>query len=618
MYRLMALALIVMLSASLRCKAQSDSMYVYGSEGTVSYGVASLDSVVFRNPHYALRPETVRSAAHAVDLGLSVRWADMNVGADEDGLGGALVGWGDASGERLSTALNDYPSSTPPETISGDVRYDIAAAQWGGRWRMPLLEEWNELCTQCTWTLVVRGVQNCWRVEGPNGNSIYLSADGYRNGTSFPVLANPYWFYWTGSLCAGANAYAFGKDWSDTKAQSFVPYARYLGGSVRPVWGDLPASNPVQEKAGEKVDLGLSVLWSSTNLGAATEEEAGDYFAWGETETKDYYTRANSLKRNAPPLRNITNTRWDAAHARWGDKWRTPTRAEYEELINNCTWVWLTQNGVNGYKVVGRNGNTIFLPANGYQHGFNVHFSGTYGGYWSSSLLSEGKASYLYFYSTHHSVTDTEPMFGQNIRPVYGQGTGKDDDAPSDPVEPPTYAVDLGLSVKWASMNVGATSPEDYGGYFAWGETSEKEEYTMDTYLYYNVDIGEDISGTDHDVAHVQWGGTWHMPTYDELKELLDNCTWTWTTQNAVNGYKVTGPNGNSIFLPAAGCYSTGIYGAGTVGNYWTATSGMISSSSTTYVHYLYFYSDYYRQIQDTYGDYRDGCYGRSVRPVCP
>ena len=121
-------------------------------------------------------------------------------------------------------------------------------------------------------------------------------------------------------------------------------------------------------------------------------------------------------------------------------------------------------------------------------------------------------------------------------------------------------AVDLGLpsGTKWAACNVGATKPEEYGGYYAWGETEEKEFYDKSTYKFYQddeyVNIGEDISGTEYDVAHVKWGGNWYMPTWEEFRELINNCKIEWTTFNGVNGEKFTSKiNGNSIFLPAAG-----------------------------------------------------------------
>lgn len=117
-------------------------------------------------------------------------------------------------------------------------------------------------------------------------------------------------------------------------------------------------------------------------------------------------------------------------------------------------------------------------------------------------------------------------------------------------------AIDLGLSVKWSSCNLGATSPEQYGGLYAWGETSTKNKYNRENYLYYDsttesyMDIGEDISGSEYDAAHVNLGGSWRMPTYNEMKELRDRCTWEWVNVNGVNGWIVKGTNGNSIFFP--------------------------------------------------------------------
>lgn len=138
-------------------------------------------------------------------------------------------------------------------------------------------------------------------------------------------------------------------------------------------------------------------------------------------------------------------------------------------------------------------------------------------------------------------------------------------------------AVDLGLSVKWATCNIGASTPEEYGDYFAFGETEPKDEYTEENYMLYGIPhgetyigIGKIISGTEYDAASKQWGDEWRMPAEEELYELLSCCSWQWITINGVNGYKVVGPNGNSIFLPAAGtsnsehnecgCYWTGSF----------------------------------------------------------
>ena len=176
-------------------------------------------------------------------------------------------------------------------------------------------------------------------------------------------------------------------------------------------------------------------------------------------------------------------------------------------------------------------------------------------------------------------------------------------------------AVDLGLpsKTKWASCNVGATKPEEYGGYYAWGETEEKEVYDESTYKYYQndeyVNLGSDISGTEYDVAHVKWGGNWRMPTKEECKELIDNCTSEWTTLNGVKGRKFTSNiNGNSIFLPAAGDRWGGeLYDAGSWGVYWSSAQ---DPSYSRYAYYLIFSSS----DAHWYDDYRS--YGFTVRPV--
>lgn len=135
--------------------------------------------------------------------------------------------------------------------------------------------------------------------------------------------------------------------------------------------------------------------------------------------------------------------------------------------------------------------------------------------------------------------------------------------------------VDLGLpsGVKWATCNVGASEPWEYGDYFAWGEVNTKTEYTERSSKTYNRDTG-DISGNPtYDAARANWGGSWRMPTKAECEELLEKCNWTWTTSGGKKGYKVVGPNGNSIFLPAAGCrYDTSNNSAEISGGYWMST----------------------------------------------
>lgn len=133
--------------------------------------------------------------------------------------------------------------------------------------------------------------------------------------------------------------------------------------------------------------------------------------------------------------------------------------------------------------------------------------------------------------------------------------------------------VDIGLSVKWATCNIGASKPEEYGDYYAWGETNIKSSYKEDNCTTYGKQMN-DISGNpQYDVARKKWGVTWRMPTKAEMLELINSCTCQWTTQNGVKGYKVTGPNGNHIFLPAAGCrYGSSLVNDGYYGYYWSST----------------------------------------------
>ena len=189
--------------------------------------------------------------------------------------------------------------------------------------------------------------------------------------------------------------------------------------------------------------------------------------------------------------------------------------------------------------------------------------------------------------------------------------------------------VDLGLSVKWATCNVGATKSEDYGDYFAWGETQPKSTYDGSTYKWcngsyntltkyctnsdYGTYDGKSTLELADDAARAKWGGSWRMPTKEEQDELRYNCTWERTTQNGVEGCKVTskkkGYTKNSIFLPAAGFrYDSSLYSAGSYGNYWSSS---LTTDDPRDAWNVYFSSsNVYRGDDSRY-------YGFSVRPVC-
>ncbi len=443
------------------------------------------------------------------------------------------------------------------------------------------------------------------------------------------------------------------------------------------------------------VDLGLpsGTKWAICNVGATAPEGYGDYFAWGETSPKDDYSWETYKYCNGSETsltkycdnssygyngftdnKTILDLSDDAARANWGGKWRMPTTTEQRELINNCTWTWTTQNGVNGCKVTSKtNGNSIFLPAAGTRRGTSVLSVGSYSAYWSSSLREsrpDGSRS-LYFHSdlvdwgdgnrdgaltVRAVISDDTPQttiytltfnanggegtmsaqtFEQNVsqalqantftRKGYyfsgwnsapdGNGVSYNDLAEVTIGENLTlYAqwkrfewVDLGLSVHWATCNVGATTPEGYGDYFAWGEIEPKDNYDWSTYKYcngssssltkynsYNGDGMVDnktILDLSDDAARANWGGEWRMPSDIEKHELIKFCSWTWTRQNGINGYKVTSKiNGNSIFIPASGRkLGSSDYNKGNIGEYWSASVKQIASS---YAGILYFDSE--------------------------
>ena len=351
----------------------------------------------------------------------------------------------------------------------------------------------------------------------------------------------------------------------------------------------------------EYVDLGLpsGLKWATCNVGANKPEDFG------------------------------TNMNYDealVAYKYWGGSWRMPTKSELEELRYKCTWVWITQNGVNGYKVIGPNGSSIFLPAAGLKLIDALLHDGERGYYWSSTPEeSDVNSAYrLHFSELAVYVIYDFRRFGQSVRLVseYGktmtmisdlsEGTHTlkleeqgyeiltkdiviqkgetlttneklqiesqkivdDKQQTSSKINGYEY-VDLGLpsGLKWATCNVGATTPEDYGNYYAWGETSTKSSYTFDNSKTFGKTMNDISGNAQYDAATANWGGSWRMPTEEELSELVDLCTWVWITQNGVNGNKVIGLNGNSIFLPAAGFRVGSLFSrAGEYGDYWGST----------------------------------------------
>ena len=417
------------------------------------------------------------------------------------------------------------------------------------------------------------------------------------------------------------------------------------------------------------VDLGLpsGTKWAKMNIGAKLPADYGDYFAWGSitpNADKDIQDSLEDMWGDEAYdviIKSIdiitANPDFDAATAIWGSAWRIPTRTDFKELREECEWVWTSYTTVDGenvpgYKVIGSNGNTIFLPAAGYRSegtredvnikgyyidnktGFVFEQShrgngeleyndqasirpvvsstewksidwknrkklvnhvvdsiAAYQAYVNSQAYKDSVAAYE-AYVNSQAYKDSVAAYEAYVNSqAYKDSVAAYRQAYADSVfnvlalQTSIKAVDLGLSVKWANMNVGANSPVDYGDYFAWGETKPKAEYTEENSLTYEKEeFNFDIAGNvKYDAARANWGGKWKMPTSAQMQELVDNCTWTWIPSskldaagNTIKGYVVSNcaaGNTNSIFLPAAG-YRSGsdLEGAGSDGFYWSST----------------------------------------------
>ena len=212
-----------------------------------------------------------------------------------------------------------------------------------------------------------------------------------------------------------------------------------------------------------------------------------------------------------------------------------------------------------------------------------------------------------YYYRTYVKLLDN--VFYSDVQSITTLGEKEEDRK----IVNGHIFVNLGLSsgLFWATCNVGAETETDYGNYYAWGETTTKSSYNSNNSTWYGEYHSGDLTPSE-DAATANWGEGTRMPTYDEMRELINNCTWEWQNNynnTSVNGYLVTGPSGQSVFFPAAGYrYGSNLSYAGSDGNYWTSSPYSYSSDS----YYLSFYSG----SAGTYY-YRDRYCGLSVRAVC-
>ena len=361
----------------------------------------------------------------------------------------------------------------------------------------------------------------------------------------------------------------------------------------------------------EYVDLGLPSgnLWAKCNLGASAPEAYGDYYAWGEVEPKQVYTNSNHkwYKEGAPSLgftkynnedgKLSLENEDDAVIQKLGNGWRTPTLADFRELTNQkyTTIKKTTLNGVAGYQITSKkNKKSIFIPFAGFKNDKpqtrEISSDETVAVCMTNQRRIDNQVFNCWTFAFEQ---DRIRRYGKrrydgiSIRPVKGPG-----------VPVPNDCVDLGLAsgVLWAKYNIGTTDPTELGNYYAWGVTSTTKKYNNAYYkhyktdeygsikkiLKYNEEDGKTVLDLEDDAARANFGVGYRIPTQEDWKELLEDCKWEAVTatlpivvdpsqKKIIARWKVTGPNGNSIVLPATiGFRSDGIHDATDMNTYYT------------------------------------------------
>lgn len=456
------------------------------------------------------------------------------------------------------------------------------------------------------------------------------------------------------------------------------------------VYGDEPDSH-------KYVDLGLSsgTLWATVNIGARNEYDPGSFFMWGKTEpySEDQESwggyKDKKLLEEGVISSGILTAKYDAANVLWGEHWRLPTLEEVEELFY-LNSVWVERNGVEGREFKGKNGKTLFIPANDQKaadkelaiwsstvHKFYINEgSGSAGGHSTvygvgtddmerraalairpvriscpialahkelffdkiDTTISLGfysipsdrvKSSDIIWTSSDESIATVKNGLVTSVSDGFCVITGRyknyrikcnvqvGDNINHD-------YVDLGLpsGTLWATTNIGTTLADGFGQYFVWGATEENEKFKWDkmmTNTLMEKGVVDDKSRLNpkYDVATVQWGEDWKMPSPDEFEELWNVCKKEWRRVNGVNGVVFVGPSGKSMFMPAAGYKSTNI---GTDGYYWSSVTYGYNTAYTDSKN-LRFGLDYYGvELTGDMSSLRVGnaCPVRPVRKIIP
>ena len=589
--------------------------------------------------------------------------------------------YGQSKNGPFSEYVVDAASGTSDYKTILDLEDDAAHAIWGDAWRMPSKEEVQELRNNCTWTWTTLGGVNGYKItskkSGYTGNFIFLPAAGMMSGSKVQN-AGTEGDYWSSSLyttesCSSWSPYFTSSDFSTGDCY------RYFGLPVRAVFGEVV---PVTEITLNTTYLELlkdgtsqltatispanatykGITWTSSDESVATVDANGKVKAVNLGKSSITATTADGAKAVSCEVTVYQLAQSITLDHTWlemyvGDEPVTLVATVLPENTRDKSVIWTSSDkyvaevdeegkvtavhkGKATITVSAKDGSgvkascTVTVRTHVASISLDLSEANIYVGQ-ALSLNATITPSNAFDKSVIWSSADAAIATVDESGTVTGVGPGTTTvtattvdggHKASCAVTVRHEFVDLGLpsGLKWATMNVGATKPEEYGDYFAWGETEPKADYSWATYKF---ELGTDSKGPfskyvsnssygtvdnktvldpEDDAAHVNWGGSWRMPTDAEWTELRENCSWTWTSNykgTGVKGRWVTGPNRNSIFLPAA---SVSLF-TGSNGRYWS------SSIDTGYPYYprgVFFDSnDVYRN-----GDAR--YLGRSVRPV--
>lgn len=335
------------------------------------------------------------------------------------------------------------------------------------------------------------------------------------------------------------------------------------------------------ENGYEYVDLGLSVMWATCNVGAKSPEEMGDSYSWGGTKAyinapfeyeEDYPWKNENgyTKYNSNPEEGIVDNKTkldledDAAHVKMGGKWRIPSEDEIRELVENCIITITTKEGVEGLLFTAQNGNSMFIPYinDSYNKLSIIRSSELYQGDYRLTTPIMNVWDIGMEFDNYYTITTGIHEFGREaLIPVRGVFTSEKTVSYPEPnlwvsgTSSNHEYVDLGLSVKWATCNLGASSKTGVGMKYRWAETTPTLNDNFDFDSDYNSFLNEKYNNKttlakEDDAAYASWGGEWRTPTFGELLELREKCIWKKVIIDNVKGFQITGPNGNAIFLP--------------------------------------------------------------------